>query len=316
MSKKKNKTGLSLKQKEGIMGYIFNLPFIIGFIFLFLYPFVQSIIFSLSKLNFGREGYSLEFIGLQNFRYSLFVNTDFVPAFFNTLTRMVTDVPIILVFSFFAAFLLNQKFRGRFAFRLIFFLPVIYGAGIILKLEQGDAMMGILQSVGDVSRADVGGVGAAAAEELTLSVAFVEELLMNLQLPRRFTGYIIYAIEHISELIRASGIQILIFLAGLQSIPDSLFEASRVEGANSWENFWLITLPLMSPLILTNIIYSVIDFFTAVNRNELMEFIDEIVFSGSGYGVGTAMSWLYLISVFIILGLLFLIVSRFVYYQE
>lgn len=310
---KKKHWNLSLRQKEGIMGYVFNLPFIIGFIFLFLVPFVQSIIFSLSSLSFGRGGYELEFIGLENFRHILFVDVNFMTTFIETVRQMITDVPIILIFSFFAALILNHKIKGRLIFLLIFFLPVIYGAGAILHFEQGDPAMQMYLTGGDITTTTQAQIGG---EELELSVNIVRRLLINLQLPRQFTQYIIYAIDHIAELIRASGIQILIFLAGLRSISESLYEASKVEGANAWQNFWLITLPILSPLVLTNVVYTVIDSFTAVNRNPLMGLINEFISSGGGYGRGTAMSWFYLLSVFLYLGVIVFVVSRFVFYQE
>jgi ABC-type sugar transport system permease subunit len=138
---------------------------------------------------------------------------------------------------------------------------------------------------------------------------------MYLKLPEGLLTYIVQGSERISEIIRSSGIQILIFLAGLQSIPSSLYEVAKIEGATGWESFWMVTLPLLSPLIVTNIVYSIIDFFTAPS-NELVNFIQDNTFGGAGYGVSMAMSWLYFVLVGIFLLLTAGLISRKVVYMD
>ena len=122
---------LNLKQKRKIMFYVFTFPFTIGFILFFLNPFIKSIVFSFNELKLTQSGYILEYVGLDNYNYSLFINTEFIQLFVNTIKNMLIDLPVILAFSFFAAVLLNQKFRGRLLVRVIFFLPVILSAGIV-----------------------------------------------------------------------------------------------------------------------------------------------------------------------------------------
>jgi len=139
--------------------------------------------------------------------------------------------------------------------------------------------------------------------------------LTYLQVPEKFMEYIALAVDGISSIINASGIQILIFLAGLQSISPSLYEASEVEGATAWENFWLITLPMVSPLILTNIIYTIIDFFTSTS-NTLIQLIRNTTFQGAGFGVSAAMSWIYFGAICLILGIVYLIFNRLVFYHD
>ena len=300
--KRDKKTRLTLEQKKNIGGYFFTLPFTIGFVLFFLYPFIQSVIFSMSKLVYTAEGYSLDFLGLQNYNEALFVNAEYVRALFETVVKTMSDIPLILGFSFFAAILLNQKFRGRMLAREIFFLPVILSAGVVLKIEQTDYITTLLNT-------------ASGSSGLFFSDEVLQGFLMKMKLPQGFLDYIMFGVNYIPQIIKSSGIQILIFLAGLQSIPKSLYEASKVEGATGWEKFWKITFPLMSPLILVNIVYTIINSFTAPD-NQLIKLIRDTSFQGAGYGVGTAMAWIYFVSIGIILAITIGIISRHIYYME
>lgn len=292
-----------MRKREELLGYLFTLPFTLGFLLMFLYPFIQSIIFSLSHLEITASGYNLLPVGFKNYYQALFVNADYPRLLFETALNMIRDVPLILIFSFFAANLLNQKFKGRLIARVIFFLPVILGADIILRMESADYMTALLDGTVDQQM-----LGLISRGEL-------RELLMHLKLPEVLLLYIIQGSEQLAEIIRASGIQILIFLAGLQSIPPSLYEVAEIEGATGWENFWKITLPLLSPLILTGVIYTIVDFFTAP-ANPLVEFIDNYAFGGAGYGISMAMSWMYFLIVGAVLGIVGAIISRRVFYMD
>lgn len=291
----------SKKRRQALTGALFTLPFAIGFIFFFLYPFLQSIRFSLNHLKIVSGGYILEYVGLGNYRNALVVNADFIPVFVEAVGRIITDVPLVVIFSFFAANLLNQKFRGRTAARVIFFLPVIMGAGIVLQIEQSDYIMAQLR--------------VAATEGGVLSGAVLRRFLYELRIPEASLDYVTAAVDRIPEIIRASGVQILIFLAGLQSIPRSLYEAANVEGLTSWECFWMITLPMLSPLILTNAIYTIIDSFTVMS-NPLVKLIRSTAFGGGGFGLSSAMGVLYFLAISVILLIAGAIISKFVFYEE
>ncbi|NLM24702.1 MAG: sugar ABC transporter permease [Firmicutes bacterium] len=284
------------------MGYIFILPFIIGFILFILSPVVQSIVLSTNEVRITSTGFELDYIGLSNYNFALRVHADFVEELVNVMRLMLMNVFWILVFSFFAALLLNQRFRGRLIARVIFFLPVIMSSGVILKLEQEDYMMGMLEGT---------------VEETFNFVNFdaLSSFLMRLRIPDGFMETIALAVDNIPTIINASGIQILIFLAGLQSISPSLYEAAEVEGGTAWENFWLITLPMISPLILTNIVYTIVDFFISPN-NTLVQMIRNTTFQGAGFGVSAAMSWIYFTAIAVILGITLLIFNRLVFYHE
>lgn len=218
-----------------------------------------------------------------------------------TILNMIVNVPLILAFSFLAALVLNQKFKGRFLARTIFFLPVIMSAGIIIQMDIDDMVSQLLH-------------GARNAELIFTGIG-LRNLLMNTQLPEGFIEFILGAVDRIPEIIRASGIQILIFLAGLQSIPPSIYEAADVEGATGWESFWLITLPIMSPIILTNAVYTIIDSFLTTSNDLVMLVKDEAIM-GAGYGVSMAMAVTYFLMIIIILGITIKVASKWVFYQE
>jgi len=289
---------LSLSAQKSLLGLLFTLPFIVGFLAFLAYPFAQSVIFSLSKLTIVPTGYELDFVGLDNYRHVLTVDPRFRQVFVETVLTMAARIPVVLIFSFFAANLLNQRFRGRMLARVIFFLPVIMGAEISLKMQQADYMQ---QAV-------------SFSESGFLSLSTLQQLLTTLKLPQGFIGFIFQAINEVPLIIRASGIQILIFLAALQSIPKSLYEAAHMEGATGWEAFWKITFPLVSPLLLVNVVYTIVDSFTAAD-NALLELIQNAAWMGAGFGVSTAMSWIYFLAVLGILAVTIILLGRRVHYE-
>jgi ABC-type sugar transport system permease subunit len=293
--------GLTLRQRKIAAGYLFSLPFVLGFIFFFLYPFIQAFIFSVSELTITREGFDLSYKALGNYHYAINVHTTFLRVFVETILNMLVNVPLVLAFSFFAAMIINQKFKGRFLARIIFFLPVIMSAGIIIQMDQSD-MISQLMHRADHSAFIFGGAG-------------LRNFLINTELPLPVIDFILNAVDRIPDIINASGIQILIFLAGLQSISPSIYEAAEVEGASRWECFWLITLPLLSPILIANAVYTIIDTFTTP-KNEVVMLIREVSIRGTGYGISMAMAVMYFITILLIIGILIKIASRWVFYQE
>ncbi len=290
---------LSLNAQRSLLGFLFTLPFILGFGAFLAYPFVQSVIFSLSKLTIVPTGYVLDFVGLDNYRHAVFVDPRFRQVFVETVVSMAMKIPVILIFSFFAANLLNQKFRGRTMARVIFFLPVIMGAEITLRMQQADYMQQAM----------------SLSESGLIPLSALQEFLGSLKLPMVFVNFIFAAINEIPMIIRSSGIQILIFLAALQSIPKSLYEAAHMEGATGWEAFWKITFPLISPLLLVNVVYTIVDSFTAPD-NVLLELIQDAAWGGAGFGVSTAMAWIYFSMIIVILAITMVLVGREVHYES
>ena len=301
--KKKKRRGLNLNRKRAMMGYLFVLPFIIGLITFFLVPLIQSFIFSINKLEVVEGGYNLLPVGLSNYNRALRVHATYARDLVESVLYMLTNVPLIIIFSFFAANLLNQKFKGRSLARAIFFLPVILTSGVMLVIDSGD----LLQSSLGMTQTD-GQEGAFRAVELA-------RLLLRSRLSPTFIDYIISAVDRIYEIVSASGVQILVFLAGLQSISPSLFEASNIEGATGWENFWKITFPMVSPLILVNTVYSIIDSLTN-SSNVVMGMIRDTAFASNDFGLSSAMAWLYFLAILAIVGIVVKLVSKVVFYYE
>lgn len=289
---------LGLKRKQGLMGYVFVFPFVLGFSLFFLSPFIQAIVFSLNEFRLTETGFELNFVGMQNFYHAVFVDAVFRRALVETALQMFADIPLILIFSFFAANLLNQKFRGRMLARVVFFLPVIFAAEAILMVTGADYMQQV----------------SNPAEREIFNVIRFGDFLKDIRMPENFVDYILHAINHLPVIIRSSGIQILIFLAALQSIPKSLYEAADIEGATGWESFWMITFPMITPLFLVNIIYTIISFFTTP-ANPLVQLIRDAAWGGAGFGVSVAMAWLYFLVITIILGISYLFTRKMLYYE-
>ncbi len=296
------KPQLTLRRKRAVWGIIFTAPFTIGFILFFLRPMIQSVTFAFSELEITPYGFDLHYVGTENFKYAFMVNPDFVRVFTETTARILVDIPAIIIFSFFAANLLHQEFRGRTLARVIFFLPVILTAGVIYKLETTD----ILSQMRAFVPNEEGVISGTQA---------IIRLMLKLQMPSSFTYYIITAVSRIPDIINASAIPILIFLSGLQGIPASLYECAKIEGATGWESFWKITFPLISPLFLTNIVYIIVDSFTAPG-NELVDLIYDTAWMRSNFGASVAMTLFYFGAIAVILIFVFAILSKRVVYME
>ncbi|MGF7142971.1 ABC-type sugar transport system permease subunit [Anaerotaenia torta] len=297
----------TIRQKNAIAGYFFISPFIIGFIWFILLPTIESIRYSVSNMTLDTNQYELTTVGLVHFKKALFIDTIFNPTLINSISEMIITVPVILIFSFFIANILNQKFHGRALARAIFFLPVIVTSGVILKMESSDLLL----------QASYEMVNGTAASEMT----DFQRLFDISRFLRQYTGLngpllriITMATDGIYDIAIASGVQILIFLAGLQSISPSIFEASNIEGATGWENFWKITLPMVSPLILVNAIYTIINSFTNAS-NEMMILIDDTIFGQVQFGYGSAMAWIYFVLVALLLAVVSLLMSKLVFYE-
>lgn len=300
-----NRMRITLSQRRALLGLVFILPWLVGFIFLFAIPLFQSMQFSLSELSIAPGGgYELRFVGLENFHEALFVNPNYNRILTESITEMAWNVPMILFFSLFSAVLLNQKFRGRPLARAIFFLPVILASGAIASAQEA----GLINLTGSSEVAKE--LGKAQYGFDVQSLMF---LLDGAGLPNWFIEYIIDAVERIYEIIRSSGVQILIFLAALQSVPPAMYEVAKIEGATAYEAFWKITFPMVSPLILTNIIYTIIDSFA---NSEVTQTIYETAFKSGDFGLSAAMSWLYTLVVSLVLIIIGFLVSRRVFYYN
>ncbi|WP_341278355.1 sugar ABC transporter permease [Paenibacillus sp. FSL H8-0537] len=299
-------TKLGLKQRtyaqqKAFLGFIFVLPWLLGFVFFFFIPMVSSLRYSFSSISANSEGLSIQFIGFSNFVEALTINTSFNRILTEAIVDMVVNVPLIVIFSLFLAVLLNQKFFGRAIARSIFFLPVILASGVIMTLESTS----LIQAVNDQNAGSsiINAFGAYELAGLMLDAGVNEDIVLYL------TG----AVDRIYQIVSQSGVQLLIFLAGIQTISPQLYEASKMEGATGYEAFWKITFPMVSPLILVNMIYTIIDSFS---RNNMTELIRETGFATFNFGLSSAMAWLYFLAIMIILLISSYFVSKRVFYQD
>jgi ABC-type sugar transport system permease subunit len=301
----KKKKQKNLESKRALTGYLFILPFIIGFIAFMAVPLLESLRMSFSNVivGSGNGGFRMEFIGLANFKKAFMVDPDFNRYLTTELSRMAVQVPTTLVVSFFMAMLLNQSFKGRGLVRAIFFLPVILSSGVLVGLEYNNSLLsGMADYIKDNTQtADV--------------TAVLEKILSNSGLGSHFMRYVFNVVNNVYDVVIASGIQIIIFLSGLQTISKSMFEAAVIEGCTAWESFWKITLPMVSSVILVNVIYTIIDFFMRTD-SQMMTKISDTMIARMDYGFSSAMAWSYFVAVIVIIGVFSAITSRWVYYYE
>ncbi len=304
-----NGKSLTLKGRKARTGLIFASPLIFGFIFLFAIPLFNSFMFSVGEINLNPNGYEFKFSGFGNYKYIFFEHTTFLRSFLTTIKDVVLDTPLILVFSFFIAVLLNQKFKGRMWVRALFFLPVIISSGVIMRLDN----QAYVESHIFHSGSETGTVMSNMMGGINLS-----DYLIKLGLAEGLIEYLSTALESVYDIINCSGVQILILLSALQTIPESLYEASSIEGATAWENFWKITFPMLSPFILVTCVYTIIDSFLMVGSDtyNMTRLIETTVNEKLDFAVASAMSWVYFIAVGLILGIVSFIISRYISYTE
>ncbi len=296
-----NKIYHTLPAKRARTGYLFILPFIIGFIFFMVKPLIESFQMGLSTVKLiPGEGYEKTYVGFQNYSYAFRDDPYYFQYLLDEIGRMAVNVIAIIVLSFVVSVILNQEFRGRTLCRVIFFLPVILASGVIPGIERQSSEQYTMMS--DISKS----IGAASGVDLS---AGIENLLNVSGVGGGVFDVIFQMIDAIYDIVMASGIQIIVFLSGLQSISPSLYEAADVEGCSGWEAFWKITFPMVSPLLLVNTIYTIIDFFMK-NDNKVMDRINTVMYSQFKFGEASAMSWIYFGVATVFIGLSAFIITR------
>jgi ABC-type sugar transport system permease subunit len=308
---KKHK-GLTMRQREILNGYSFIGLWLFGTIAIFGRGLVQAIHFSLNRVTIaGEAGYTLTPVGLGNYRNIFLQDATFNRLLTESLITMFTNAPFIIFFSLFVALMLNRRFRLRGLARMVFFLPVLMTAGAITGTL--DAMMNMI--AGGAGNTAAG--SQAYAQSGSVIIGFNTELLfitlLEFGMPETVVVYIVRAIAQVHSIINASGVQIIIFLAGLQSIPPSLYEVSKIEGATAYEAFWKITFPIISPLILTNFIYTIVDGY---NNSPVFEAARETAFLNLNFGIASAMSLATSAIILILLLISGYAVSRYVVYMS
>jgi len=291
---------ITMQQRRARTGYKFILPFIIGFVLFMVKPMIQSLMMSFNNVKIiPGQGFQLTWMGLDNYHNAIAVDPYFNQYMVDEISRMAINTIATLVLSFVIAVILNQDFKGRTLARAIFFLPVILSSGVLPGIEKQNEfynmMAGVAESVEGAS-----GINISAQLQNMLSASGAAS---------GFFDVIFQMIDAIYDIVMASGIQIIVFLTGLQSISPSLYEAADVEGCTAWESFWKITFPMVSPLLLVNCIYTIVDFFMK-NDNRVMERISTVMYSDFNFGVSSAMSWIYFGVALVFIAISSFIISR------
>ena len=274
---------ITMQQRRARTGYLFILPFIIGFVLFMVKPMIQSLVMSFNNVKLiPGQGFKLTWLGIDNYHNAVAVDPYYNQYLLDEISRMAINTIATLVLSFVIAVILNQDFKGRTLARAIFFLPVILSSGVLPGIESQNEFYNMMAGVAE-SMEGSSGINISATLQDMLSVSGVGRGVFDV---------IFQMIDSIYDIVMASGIQIIVFLTGLQAISPSLYEAADVEGCSAWEAFWKITFPMVSPLLLVNCIYTIVDFFMK-NDNRVMERISTVMYSDFNFGVSSAMSWIY-----------------------
>jgi len=263
-------------------GSIFAAPWIIGFLVFMLFPLAYSLYMSFQQVRILGTGIEITPVGLKHYRYIMLENANILyNQLFPFLRQALIMIPIILVFSLLVAIILNQNFAGRGFFRSIFFLPVIFTTGQVVRefMNQGEGDIGFIQRYNITS-------------------------IIGQNLDPTWASPLIAVMGSFVLVLWYSGVQILIFLAGRQTISSTVYEAARIDGASPWEVFWKITLPGMVPFILLNLIYTTVDLFTFPTNPILTQV------TSANYGQSSALAWIYFVIILVFLGIVFWLFSK------
>lgn len=261
-----------------LTGFMFISPWVIGFVLFMAFPLYQSLYFSFNKVYVTANGIKTNYIGWENYRYAFLSDADFSAQLMLFLKSLVIMVPIVIIFSLIVSLLINQPIRGKGLFRAIFFLPVIITSGEVVKelFDQGAATIPIIEQYGVIE--------------------FIEANFSH-----SISEPIINIMQQLIVILWYSGVQILIFLAGLQKVNTQIYEAASIDGASPWEIFWKITLPSIKSFVLVNIIYTIVD-LSANPFNKVIDLVKENMFKiSTGFGYATSLAWIYFMVIFLVL---------------
>lgn len=287
MAKKRKPKGLENLQKR--YGYIFVTHWIVGLVMFFAYPLISSVIYSFSEVTIEPGNIDIDFVGLKFYKYILMQDPNYVNDLRDSVLMIFYSLPIIISLSLILAVLLNQKFKGRALIRAIFFLPVIISSSAILNiLSNPPIYMNIMSGEGVIDYVSI---------------------IDNLDMPSFITPVLTFLLNSTMSLVWNCGVQVILFLAGLQSIPLSLYEVSKIEGANKWEEFWLITVPSLRNIISLVIVFTMIELFTDM-KNKVVSGAYGLMVSQK-FGESSSMLWFYFSIVIAVIGTIYIAYNRF-----
>ena len=295
LTRKKNR---SLERRRARAGLFFILPWLIGFFGLFLRSVVTSLVYSVSKTTIAEFGMDTEYIGFSYYYRALFIDSTFVRSLVEEVGGMLPQVVIIMAFSLLMAVILSGSFRGRTFFRSVFFLPVICGSGMILSIMNGDALSASILS--------------GSRSSMLFTTSGIDQILMKMGMDQSLIDTMMGIVNGVFDLSWQSGLQILLFISGIMGISPHLYEAAKIEGATAWESFWKITFPMLSPIMVLNAVYSIIDRFIDYNNGVLqyiLGFAQKLEFSYS-----SAMAWIYFLVIGTLVGVIYAIINKRIVY--
>lgn len=291
MKKKKYR---GIEQIKARYGWFFISSWLVGVVLFFALPVIQSVIYSFSQMTINEDGVNTVWIGLKNYKYIVLEHTDYLNWLSRSITGFLYSLPVIVLLSMVLALLLNQKFRGRLFFRALYFMPVIIATGVVIDLVNG--MAGTDMTASSVNESVSGGMFS------------VQDVIAILDLPAQVAEYVQKIIGDIFDLIWNSGIQTVLFLAGLQSIPSTLYEASKVEGATKWEEFWFITFPMLSNVTLLVIVFTMVELFVS-NNNVMVAHVYNLM-RAAVYDETSAMMWFYFLAIGAVMGIIVVLYKK------
>ena len=274
-------------------GYTFVSHWIIGLVAFFFVPLIYSIIYSFSDVTIEQTGFVLDFVGFENYKVTISQNPEYLNQVRDAIIAMFYSLPMVIALSLILAVLLNQKYIGRTIMRILFFLPVIIESSVVVRLLS-DASINV-----PIFNFSTDGQG----------LMDYEAILSNLNLPPQITEFLTFFLSNAVSLTWSCGVQIILFLAGLQSIPESLYEVSKIEGANKWDEFWQITVPMLRHVLSLVIIYSMISKFTSSTNMVVATSLE--LMRATNYNTAAAMLWFYFIVVLAVIGIVLFLYNRY-----
>ncbi len=290
--KKKKARGLNSYRAK--YGYMFIAPWIVGLLLFFLIPIGQSLYYAFAEVKFSENGLLSTFVGLKNFNYIINEHPKYLDNMVKSLTTIGFSLPAIIIISLIIALILNTKFKGRTFFRGLYFLPVIIASGVVIELLFA------------VNSEDI--VSSGMNEAVSNNMIDFGNVILKLGIPSQIAGYLSAVLNNIFDIVWNCGIQIILFISGMQSIPDQLYEVAKVEGCTKWEEFWYITLPMLSRTLMLVIVFTIVELLTT-KTNVLMELVLATI-NNLEYGPGAAMAWFYFIIIGVVLAAVMFLLDR------
>lgn len=287
----KKPTGNSLEARQSRAGFTFCIHYVLGLVLFFGYPLVSSIIYAFSDVRIKPGSIETNWVGIANFEKLLVTDPNYLNDVRDSLAMMFYSLPIILALSLILAVLLNQEFAGRTIVRAVFFLSVILsGSAVMMQLNGQYIKMPILSQVESGGAIDY------------------ESIISQLNFPSELSTILVFLLANTINLMWSCGVQTILFLAGLQSIPAAMYEVSKIEGANKWEEFWFITIPSLRHIISLAMIYTMIELFASNENTVVAKAYNQMI--AQNFGEGSAMAWFYFAIVIIVIATVYYLYQR------